>query len=87
MYAGEMWVICLWICLQGTGDFKAVKEKKGVFDGVEEETVIIGFINCSGCPGKKAALRASVSLFFCKKMKELIQKDLGKQARILDYTH
>lgn len=42
----------------GTADFKAVREKTGVFDGVEDEIVIIGFINCGGCPGKKAVLRA-----------------------------
>lgn len=42
----------------GTADFKAVREKTGVFADVEEEIVVIGFINCGGCPGKKAVLRA-----------------------------
>ena len=42
----------------GTTDFKVIREKKGAFLGVEEEIEIIGFINCGGCPGKKAVLRA-----------------------------
>lgn len=42
----------------GTADFKAVKNKTGAFDGVQEEIEIIGFINCGGCPAKKAVLRA-----------------------------
>lgn len=41
----------------GTGDFKAVREKRGIFSDVEEEIEIIGFINCGGCPGKKAVFR------------------------------
>lgn len=72
--------------------------------------MIIGFINCGGCPGKKAVLRARELVKrgadtlafasciqkgtpigypcpFAKRMKELIQKDLGRQVRILDYTH
>lgn len=42
----------------GTTDFKAVREKTGVFAGITEEIEIIGFINCGGCPGKKSVLRA-----------------------------
>lgn len=42
----------------GTADFKAVRERSGVFAGVEEDIEIIGFINCGGCPAKKAVLRA-----------------------------
>lgn len=42
----------------GTADFKAVREKSGAFTGVKEEIEIIGFINCGGCPAKKAVLRA-----------------------------
>ena len=42
----------------GTKDFKAVREKTGVFEGVEEDIEIVGFINCGGCPGKKYVLRA-----------------------------
>lgn len=42
----------------GTTDFKVVKEKKGAFEKVDEEIDIIGFINCGGCPAKKAVLRA-----------------------------
>lgn len=37
----------------GTTDFKAIREKTGVFEGVEEEIELIGFINCGGCPGKR----------------------------------
>jgi len=32
--------------------------KNGVFEGIDEEIEIIGFINCGGCPGKKSVLRA-----------------------------
>lgn len=42
----------------GKGDFMAVSKKLGIFSDVEEEIEIIGFINCGGCPGKKALLRA-----------------------------
>lgn len=42
----------------GTVDFKAIKEKLGVFSDIDEEIEIIGFINCGGCPGKKIVLRA-----------------------------
>lgn len=42
----------------GTTDFKMIREKKGVFEGTEEEIELIGFINCGGCPGKRAVLRA-----------------------------
>jgi len=42
----------------GTTDFKVICEKKGAFEDVEEEIEIIGFINCGGCPGKKAVFRS-----------------------------
>lgn len=42
----------------GTTDFRAVREKTGAFADVQEEIEIIGFINCGGCPAKKAVLRA-----------------------------
>lgn len=42
----------------GTGDFRAVREHSGAFSDVREEIEIIGFINCGGCPAKKAVLRA-----------------------------
>ena len=42
----------------GTADFKVIANKKGAFEGIEEEIEIIGFINCGGCPGKKTVLRA-----------------------------
>lgn len=42
----------------GTTDFKMTQEKKDAFEGIEEDIEIVGFINCGGCPGKKAVLRA-----------------------------
>ena len=51
-------------CLQtedfcpGTGDFRAVRERSGIFSEVSEEIEIVGFANCGGCPGKKSVLRA-----------------------------
>ena len=42
----------------GTADFKAVRNKTGVFEGVQEEIELIGFANCGGCPAKKSILRA-----------------------------
>lgn len=42
-----------------TTDFRVIKEKKLAFEGVEGEIEIIGFINCGGCPGKKAVTRAA----------------------------
>ena len=42
----------------GTTDFKMIREKKGGFAGITEDIEIIGFINCGGCPAKKAVLRA-----------------------------
>lgn len=94
----------------GTTDFRMDREKKGAFEGVEEDIEIIGFINCGGCPGKKAVLRArelvnrgadSIAFASCiqkgtpigyacpfaKRMKDVIQNDLGDGIRLLDYTH
>ena len=42
----------------GTTDFKMIAEKKGAFEGIDEEISIVGFISCGGCPGKKAVMRA-----------------------------
>jgi len=42
----------------GTGDFMAVRERLGIFEDVEEDIELIGFINCGGCPAKRAVLRA-----------------------------
>ena len=42
----------------GTMDFKILRERQGVFAGVEGDLELVGFINCGGCPGKRAALRA-----------------------------
>ena len=93
----------------GTTDFRMIREKKGAFEGVEEDIEIIGFINCGGCPGKKAVLRArelvnrgadiafasciqkgtpiGYACPFAKRMKDVIQNDLGDGIRLIDYTH
>jgi predicted metal-binding protein len=42
----------------GTMDFKIIREKKGAFEGVEEDIEIIGMVSCGGCPGKKVITRA-----------------------------
>ena len=42
----------------GTTDFRMIQQKQGAFHEVDEDIEIIGFINCGGCPGKKAVLRA-----------------------------
>lgn len=42
----------------GTTDFKFIREKKGAFENITEDIEIIGFVNCGGCPEKKAVLRA-----------------------------
>ena len=42
----------------GTADFRVIREKSGAFSGIPDEIEIVGFINCGGCPGKKAVLRA-----------------------------
>lgn len=41
----------------GTADFCAVAQKTGAFAETSEEIELVGFINCGGCPGKKAVLR------------------------------
>lgn len=41
----------------GSRDFRTIRERKGAFKG-EEDIELVGFINCGGCPGKKAVLRA-----------------------------
>ena len=41
----------------GTTDFRMIREKKGAFEGVEEDIEIIGFINCGGCPGKNGRIK------------------------------
>lgn len=42
----------------GTTDFKMINNRMGAFQDVVEDIEIIGFVNCGGCPGKKAVLRA-----------------------------
>lgn len=44
----------------GTTDFKVIRERKGIFEGITEDIEIVGFINCGGCPGKKSVLRAKM---------------------------
>ncbi|MGI6219830.1 MAG: CGGC domain-containing protein [Bacteroidaceae bacterium] len=44
----------------GAGCFKAMREHKGSFAGIDEEIEIVGFANCGGCPGKKSVLRAKL---------------------------
>lgn len=41
-----------------TTDFRIMREKSGVFEGVTEEIELIGINSCGGCPGKKAVFRA-----------------------------
>ncbi len=94
----------------GTTDFKMIANKKGAFEGTEEDIEIIGFINCGGCPAKKAVLRvrellkrgADTIAFasciqkgtpigypcpFAQEMKALVEKEVGENIKILDYTH
>lgn len=44
----------------GTNDFLCVRKHKGSLSEVPstEEIELVGFINCGGCPGKKAGIRA-----------------------------
>lgn len=42
----------------GTTDFRYIREKQGVFEGIDEEIELVGFNDCGGCPGKKAIFRA-----------------------------
>lgn len=52
-------------CLQtedmcpATTDLKMMRNKKGAFEGIEEEIELIGVNTCGGCPGKKAVTRAA----------------------------
>ena len=91
------------------GIFGQSERRKGAFMG-EDDIQLVGFINCGGCPGKKAVLRArslveqgadtiafasciskgtpiGYSCPFAKRMRELVQKEVGDGVRILDYTH
>ena len=94
----------------GTSDFKVIAGKKGAFEGVTEDIELIGFINCGGCPGKKAVLRArelvkrgadtiafasciqkgvpiGYACPFANEMKAVVQKEVGENVQLLDYTH
>ena len=85
----------------GTSDFKAIRERSGVFADVPAD---------GGCPGKKAVLRArelvkrgaDTIVFasciqkgnpigypcpFAKKMKEIIANDQKEAVQFLDWTH
>ncbi len=55
----------------GSTDFKMIREKKGAFEGVEEEINITGFVSCGGRERR---------LCFG-------QKNLGSVARIRLYLH
>ena len=64
-YAGTKTEKNLWEAFAGESQarnkytyFASVAKKEGSFTGVEEDIKIVGFINCGGCPGKKAVLRA-----------------------------
>ena len=100
----------------GSRDFRTIRERKGAFMGADD-IQLVGFINCGGCPGKKAVLRdfyldiqktaeqrmQGITLKdvleqyhmtpigypcpFAKRMRELVQKEIGDGVRILDYTH
>ena len=41
----------------GNGCMKMMQNGLGAFEG-EKDIEIVGFVNCGGCPGKKALLRA-----------------------------
>lgn len=93
----------------GSRDFRTIRERKGAFEG-EDDIQLVGFINCGGCPGKKAVLRARSLMSqgadtiafascigkgtpigypcpFAKRMRDLVQKEVGDSVRILEYTH
>ncbi len=93
-----------------TLDFKAIREKSGSFENIEESIEIVGVNSCGGCPGKKAVFRAKEMVKrgadtiafascilkgnpigfpcpFAKKMIETVGLAIGKDIRILDYTH
>lgn len=36
---------------------KNMREKKGAFEGIEEDIELIGVNTCGGCPGKKVIMR------------------------------
>ena len=94
----------------GTTDFKIIREKKCVFEGVKEDIEIIGVATCGGCPGKRAVARAAEMVkrgadtiviascitrgnpigFRCphaEKIIEAIRAKIGKDIKLLEYTH
>ncbi len=46
----------------GSSCFEAMREKKGAFEGVEEEIIVVGFMTCGGCPGKKVSFKVKALL-------------------------
>lgn len=44
-------------CASGR-DFRTILGHKDAFAGVDEDIEITGLVDCGGCPGKKAVLRA-----------------------------
>lgn len=63
-------------CASGR-DFRTILGHKDAFADVDEDIEITGFVDCGGCPGKKAVLRARL----------LVARDVGDNIRIIDYTH
>jgi predicted metal-binding protein len=43
----------------GSTDYHVMREKKGAFEGIKEDIILIGVNSCGGCPGKKAVTRAA----------------------------
>jgi len=46
----------------GSSCFKAIRERKGAFEGADEEIIVVGFMTCGGCPGKKVAFKVKAML-------------------------
>ena len=92
-----------------TGEVECHETRSRSESEPEQGAQSVGFINCGGCPGKKAVLRArslveqgadTIAFASCiskgtpigypcpfaKRMRELVQKEVGDGVRILDYT-
>jgi len=42
---------------------KNIKEKKGAFEGIEEDIELVGVNTCGGCPGKKIIPRVKKMIY------------------------
>ena len=65
----------------GSRDFRTIRERKGAFMG-EDDIQLVGFINCGGCPGKKAVLRdfyLDIQKTTEQRMQEITLKDVLEQ--------